>query len=169
MNFSTSQRKKDTRPQPSVLSVRILLCQYLRAVPEGDRDFLVPANRDELDHAAPKAAVKDADSAVLRFQRLDEVRQPFALRFLCEDGGSHFIVPSLGFIVPLDQPIIAFWVLVLVLRSAGVLRHDVLRHFHKNHHFFLQLAFLFLQGIGDAQRSADDLRIGDASCADAVV
>ena len=85
MNFSTPQRKKDTRPQPSALSVRILLCQYLRAVPEGDRDLLVPAHRDELEHAAPKAAVKVGDDAVLGFQRLDEVRQPFALRFLCRD------------------------------------------------------------------------------------
>ena len=55
-----------------------LLCQYLRTVPESDRDFLVPAHRDVLDHAAPKAAVKLADGAVLRFQYLDEVRQPSA-------------------------------------------------------------------------------------------
>jgi hypothetical protein len=161
MNFSTPQRKKDTRPQPSALSVRILLCQYLRAVPEGDRDLLIPAHRDELDHAAPKAAVKVADGAVLRFQRLDKVRQPFALRFLCGNGCNHFIVPSLGFIVPPDQSVIAFLVLVLILCNAGVLRHDVLRHFHKHRHLFLQLAFLFLQCIGDAQRPADDLRIGD--------
>lgn len=143
------------------MSVRILLCRYLRAVPEGDRNLLIPAHRDELDHAAPKAAVKVADGAVLRFQRLDEVRQPFALHFLCGDGCNHFIVPSLGFIVPLNQPVIAFLVLILVLRNAGILRHDVLRHFHKHSHLFLQLAFLFQQGIGYTQRPADDLRIGD--------
>ena len=53
-----------------------LLYQYLRAIPEGDRNFLVPAKRDELDHAAPKASVKLVDSPVLGFQNLDEVRQP---------------------------------------------------------------------------------------------
>lgn len=80
MNFSTPQRKKDTRPQPSALSVRILLCRYLRAVPEGDRDFLVPAHRDELDHAAPKAAVKVCDGAVKKPQTTKLfVKSPIAL------------------------------------------------------------------------------------------
>lgn len=32
-----------------------LLCLYLRAVPECDRNLLVAADRDELDHAAQKA------------------------------------------------------------------------------------------------------------------
>ncbi len=143
------------------MNLCILLCPYLRAVPESDRNCLVSAHRVELDHTAPNSAVKVADGAVLRFKRLDEVHQPFALRFLCGDGRNNFIVPSLGFIISPDQPVIAFLVLVLILCNAGVLRHDVLRHFHKHRHLFLQLAFLFPQGIGDAQCPADDLRIGD--------
>ena len=81
-----------------------LLCLYFRTVPEGDRDSLISAHRDELDHAAPKAAVKLADGAVLRFQYLDEVRQPFVLRFLGGDSGHHRIVPCLSFIVTVDSP-----------------------------------------------------------------
>lgn len=84
-----------------------LLRLYLRTVPEGDRDLLIPADRDELNHAAPKAAVKFTDVTVLGFQHLDEVRQPFALRFLCGNGGHHLIVPILRRIVPLDKPIVA--------------------------------------------------------------
>lgn len=83
-----------------------LLCQYLRAVPECDRDLFVPADRDELDHATPKAAVKLADGAVLCFQYLDEVRQPFALRFLCRDGGHHLIVSCLRRIIEEVIPLI---------------------------------------------------------------
>lgn len=59
-----------------------LLCLYLLAVLEGDRDFFVPTHRDELYHAAPMATVKVADGSVLAFKYLDEVRQAFALRFL---------------------------------------------------------------------------------------
>lgn len=140
----------------SILSV-YYLCQYLQTVPEGDRDLLVPSYRNELDHAAPKTAIKLANDSVLGFQYLDEVRQPFALRFLGGDGGHHLIVPSLGFIVTPDQPIVSFLVLVLILRNAGILRHDILRHFHRHRHLYLQLALFFLQGICDAERFADDL------------
>lgn len=137
----------------SILSV-YLLCQYLCSVPEDDRDFFVPVHHNELDYAAPKAAVKFTGGTILGFQSLDEVRQPFALRFFCRDGGHRLIVP-------LHKPIVAFLVLVLALRDKGILHHDVLCHFHKHRHFFLQLALFYLQGIGGGKRLSNDLRIGD--------
>lgn len=50
----------------------------------------------------------------------------------------HLIVPDLCRIVPLNQTIVAFLVLVLVLRYVGIFRHDVLHHFHKHRYFFIQ-------------------------------
>lgn len=79
-----------------------------------------------------KTTVKVDDCSVLVFKHLDEVRQPFALSFLRGNGGRYLIVPP-------DQPIVAFLILVLVLRNAGVLCHYVLRHFHKYRHLFLPL------------------------------
>ncbi len=157
---SNNEKKAPDRSRVPFLPV-YLLCLYLRTIPESDRDCLVSAYRDELDHAAPKAVIKFTDGAVLCLQHLDEVSETFALRFLGGDGGYHLIVPSLRRIVPLDKPIVAFLVLVLILCNAGILRNDVLRHFHKNRHLFLQLALFFLQGIGDAERFTDDLSIGD--------
>ena len=64
MNNSTTARQKHPAEARCVNSF-ILLCLYLRAVPEGDRDVLVPTDRGELDHATTKAAIKLADGAVL--------------------------------------------------------------------------------------------------------
>ena len=48
------------------------LCPYLRPVPERDRDFLILPDRDELDHAAPKACVKLIYKAFLLLQLREE-------------------------------------------------------------------------------------------------
>jgi hypothetical protein len=134
---------------------------HLRSVPESYRDLLVPAHRNELDHAAPKMAIKVTDSFFLTLEVSNEVRQPLALRFLDGDGGYDHIVQRLCVIISSYNPVIAFPVFFLILRNAGVLLHEVLRHFHKHRHFFIQLALFFLQGSCDAERFANDLRIGD--------
>lgn len=64
--FFNPVTKKDTRPQPSRVPFLpvYLLRLYLSAIPEGDSDFLAPADRDEQALSAPKAAVKVGDGSV---------------------------------------------------------------------------------------------------------
>lgn len=56
---------KNTRPQPSAIIIHIPLYPYLRTVAESNRDFFVPADRDVLDHASPKTAVKFEKDTIL--------------------------------------------------------------------------------------------------------
>ena len=62
-----------------------LLYLYLRAIPEGNRNLLVPTDRDELDHAAPKAAVKLANKKVEKKDWIEELVVRFTVQHVLTD------------------------------------------------------------------------------------
>ena len=101
--------KENALGRSRVLKCLILLCFDFRAVPEGDRDYLAPANRYILNRAAPKSYVKFADNAFLCFHQGDELSQPHTLCFFRYNGFCHRIVPCLGFIVPVYKTVVASW------------------------------------------------------------
>ena len=53
------------------------ICRYLRSVQEGDRDFLVPAHRDELGLTARKAADCHADKVIIVKQEIEVLNDMF--------------------------------------------------------------------------------------------
>ena len=63
-NHKTGHHCDDRLALISSYKSNILLCHYLRPVPEGDLDFLFPSGRDELDHAAPNLSIKRIDIAL---------------------------------------------------------------------------------------------------------
>lgn len=72
MKFSALYKKKHSA-KAECCKFPYSLYLYLRAIPESHCHFLIPPNRNEIHHAAPKPFVKFSNDVFLCLQNFNEV------------------------------------------------------------------------------------------------
>ncbi len=122
------------------------LCLYFHAVAEGDPHIASGVDGHEIHQSAPEVCLELGDQSVLFLQDFEELLNGGSPCLFVGNLLGDGIQLGFGFIVALDQPVIAFLVFCLVKSHMSVFVDALFDRIGKHLHFLDQLGFLGLQG-----------------------